>query len=264
MIREAAARILAGESLRSVCADLDGRGVPSATGRAWTLQGAAQHAALGPHLGTPGASRPGGGRRRVAGDHLGRRLRPAARPPGQGGGARPSGPDPPPLPAQRRPPQLRPMRQPHGMPGPSPAASAATCALPGPGFAGCGRMATLAEPVEALVAEAVLQRLDTPELAAALADARHADAEADHLHTELAADEAMLDDAGPGLRRPHPQPSGVDGRPSAHPGPHRLGPPPPVPHLPHPPPRRVRRPLRPAPGRLGRLSPSPVSTPSSG
>ncbi|MFH1329909.1 MAG: hypothetical protein ABIJ48_04560 [Actinomycetota bacterium] len=32
----------------------------------------------------------------------------------------------------------------------------------GPGFGGCGRMATVADPVEALIAEVVLQRLDTP------------------------------------------------------------------------------------------------------
>jgi hypothetical protein len=54
-------------------------------------------------------------------------------------------------------------------------------------------MATLAEPVEALIAEAVLQRLDTPELAAALAHTRQANTEIEALHTDLAADETMLD-----------------------------------------------------------------------
>ncbi len=54
-------------------------------------------------------------------------------------------------------------------------------------------MATMAEPLEATIAEAVLQRLDTPELAAALADIRQADAEAEGLHTQVSTDEAMLD-----------------------------------------------------------------------
>jgi site-specific DNA recombinase len=54
-------------------------------------------------------------------------------------------------------------------------------------------MATVAEPVEALVAEAVLQRLDTPEMAAALGEVRQANAELDQLHTQVSDDEAMLD-----------------------------------------------------------------------
>jgi site-specific DNA recombinase len=40
----------------------------------------------------------------------------------------------------------------------------------GPGFNGCGKIRVLAEPVEDLVAEAVIQRLDSPHLAAALAE----------------------------------------------------------------------------------------------
>jgi hypothetical protein len=36
---------------------------------------------------------------------------------------------------------------------------------PGPGFDGCGRLAVIAEPVEEIVVEAVLYRLDTPALA---------------------------------------------------------------------------------------------------
>jgi hypothetical protein len=43
--------------------------------------------------------------------------------------------------------------------------------LTGPGRPGCGKLAVLAEHVEALISEAVLIRLDTPELAAALAGA---------------------------------------------------------------------------------------------
>ena len=55
-------------------------------------------------------------------------------------------------------------------------------------------MATVAEPLESFVAQAVLYRLDTPELAAALRDARHANQEHDQLTSQVAADEAMLDE----------------------------------------------------------------------
>ena len=63
----------------------------------------------------------------------------------------------------------------------------------GPGFGGCGKMATVAEPLEGFVADAVLYRLDTPELAAALTDARRANAEHDQLANEVADDQVMLD-----------------------------------------------------------------------
>ena len=38
----------------------------------------------------------------------------------------------------------------------------------GPGFSGCGRLSVMAEPLEQFVVEAVLYRLDSPELAAAM------------------------------------------------------------------------------------------------
>jgi site-specific DNA recombinase len=62
----------------------------------------------------------------------------------------------------------------------------------GPGLAGCGGIAVLAEPLEQLIAEAVLYRLDTPELAAALAGATTEDAEADAAQASLAADRTQL------------------------------------------------------------------------
>ena len=38
IIRECAARVLAGDSLRSVCSDLNSRGIASATGKQWSPQ----------------------------------------------------------------------------------------------------------------------------------------------------------------------------------------------------------------------------------
>jgi DNA invertase Pin-like site-specific DNA recombinase len=63
----------------------------------------------------------------------------------------------------------------------------------GPGQPGCGRMSTIAEPVEELIVEAVLYRLDTPELAAALTDARAEQSELAALHDQVTADQEMLD-----------------------------------------------------------------------
>jgi hypothetical protein len=52
----------------------------------------------------------------------------------------------------------------------------------------------MSEPVEELITEAVLYRLDTPELAAALAGAASEDAEAEAAHASVAADRAQLEE----------------------------------------------------------------------
>jgi DNA invertase Pin-like site-specific DNA recombinase len=62
----------------------------------------------------------------------------------------------------------------------------------GPGQPGCGRIGVLADPLEALIAEAVLYRLDTPELAAALAGAVATNADAAATGDALALDQAQL------------------------------------------------------------------------
>ena len=57
---------------------------------------------------------------------------------------------------------------------------------------GCGGLTVVAPPVEALISEAVLYRLDTPELADALADRAAADATLAALNTALAEDQEQL------------------------------------------------------------------------
>ena len=57
---------------------------------------------------------------------------------------------------------------------------------------GCGRVAILAEPSKRFIAEAVLYRLDTPELAAALAGAALPDDDGEQAN--LAADRAQLEE----------------------------------------------------------------------
>jgi hypothetical protein len=64
----------------------------------------------------------------------------------------------------------------------------------GPNYTGCGRIAILAEPLEHLIAEAVILRLDTPELAAAM-DGRATDlAPATVDHEAVARDNAQLEE----------------------------------------------------------------------
>lgn len=63
--------------------------------------------------------------------------------------------------------------------------------LPGPDHRGCGRLTVVAEPLEDFLVEAVLQRLDGPELADVMAGQR-GDAGAGELSDGLAGDEAQL------------------------------------------------------------------------
>ena len=62
----------------------------------------------------------------------------------------------------------------------------------GPGLPGCGRVAIKADPLEAFIVDAVLYRLDTPELAAALEGASPPDDSGERAN--LAADKAQLEE----------------------------------------------------------------------
>jgi DNA invertase Pin-like site-specific DNA recombinase len=64
----------------------------------------------------------------------------------------------------------------------------------GPDHRGCGGTMIVAPPVEELVAQAVLHRLDTPELAAALTGQADDDSQAAALSAQLAEDREQLDD----------------------------------------------------------------------
>lgn len=66
--------------------------------------------------------------------------------------------------------------------------------LSGPDHGGCGRLTVVAEPVEALITQAVLTRLDSPELADALAGKVNQNAELDAVAEQLAADQARLEE----------------------------------------------------------------------
>jgi DNA invertase Pin-like site-specific DNA recombinase len=191
-IREAARRVLAGESWRSVCSDFNERGITTSTGGAWTIQTmrrmltSARISGRREHHGEVVADGVWPGIISAEDSDRLRAIRSRA------GGSAPSGRTP------RRylltggllrcglcdtPMVSRPRTD---------GTRRYVCAA-GPGFGGCGRMATVADPIEHLVAQAVLHRLDTPELAAALTDARQANAEHAHLADQVANDDRMLD-----------------------------------------------------------------------
>ena len=64
----------------------------------------------------------------------------------------------------------------------------------GPDHGGCGRLTVVAAPLEELVADAVLLRLDTPDLAAALAGAVRSDADTAALMDAISEDREQLDE----------------------------------------------------------------------
>jgi hypothetical protein len=64
----------------------------------------------------------------------------------------------------------------------------------GPGRPGCGGIAVMAEPLEQLITDAVLYRLDTPEMAAALAGRGRHDSESAAARDSLASDQSQLEE----------------------------------------------------------------------
>ena len=188
IVRECAKRVLAGESLRSVAIDLNARGVAAAGGGTWSsqtlrrtlslarLSGQREHngeivsVAEWPAIITPSETaqlralfadpnrRTRTGPRRyllhglLACSHCGERL--VARP--RAGGE----------------------RRYH-------------CAR-GPGFSGCGKTTIKAEPVEAFVVDAVLHRIDSPQIAAAV-EGRPREPDAQRWYDELQAAQAQLE-----------------------------------------------------------------------
>lgn len=171
LIRAAAARILAGDSIRSVCADWTARGVATVTGKAWTqttlkrIVTAGRTCGWREHHGVLTA--PLAGVEAVLDRDVVEQLRAVLRDParrrntiarryllsgglarcGQCGGVVGT-----PLVARPRDDGRR----------------RYVCAS-GPGFAGCGRTYVLADPLEDLVADALFEAVDSPRYAAAVA-----------------------------------------------------------------------------------------------
>jgi site-specific DNA recombinase len=66
--------------------------------------------------------------------------------------------------------------------------------LKGPDHGGCGRLTVVAAPVEELLTEAVLARLDSTQLSDALAGKASTDADVTALAAQVEADQGRLDE----------------------------------------------------------------------
>jgi site-specific DNA recombinase len=189
LIRDAAARLLAGDSIRAIAAEWEARGVLSPAGKPFSPF-AFRRMIASPRL---------SGQREHRGEIVGPAIWKPILTPEQTTGIRTT------LAANRHA-RRRPTRR-YFLTGilRCGRCTAALVARPtmdgtrryvcatGPGFSGCGRLAINAEPVESFIAEAVLLRLDTPELAAALATA-DADPASASDRESLHEDEAQLED----------------------------------------------------------------------
>ena len=189
VIRECASRLLAGEAVRSICRDLDERGVPTVSGRAWTTQ------TLRRVLMSGRVS----GQREYHGELVSVAEWPAIITPEQTTRIRAllKDPDRRTNKSARRYLLVRLLRC--GLCGETlvsrPRAGGArgyTCAK-GPNFSGCGRVSIGADKLEQFVVEAVLYRLDTPELAAALSGVP-SDPDAERWQEEIIQSQAQLEE----------------------------------------------------------------------
>jgi DNA invertase Pin-like site-specific DNA recombinase len=187
IVKEAAKRILAGETLRSVCVDLNNRRVPTVTGKQWTttvLRGILNSGSISGQV-----------------EHLGQIVAtgdwPAIITPSET--------------TRLRTKFSNPARRTNRTPRRYPLTGLLRCGLcgakmvarpredgvrryvcaKGPGLSGCGRMAILSESLEKFVTEAILHRLDTPDLQRALVQQVTQDDEAEALQRQI--DEARAD-----------------------------------------------------------------------
>jgi DNA invertase Pin-like site-specific DNA recombinase len=189
IVRECARRFLAGESLRSITADLNRRGVPAAGGGAWSQQ------SLRRMLGGARIS----GQREHHGEIVATKAEwPAIITASQSRQIRATLADP----ARRT--SKEPRR--YLLAGllvcshcgeklvarPRAGGQRRYSCVSGGGFAGCGKTAIKADDVEQFIAEAVLYRLDSPEVAAAV-EGRPKEPDAQRWYDQLEADQAQLE-----------------------------------------------------------------------
>ena len=187
VIREAAKRILAGDTLRSVCADLQERDEPTVTGTAWTTS-VIRKLLMSPRI---------AGQREHRGAIAGDASWPAIIKPEQAARLRAILGDP--RRRAQRPPRrylLTGMLR-CGLCGAALIARprvndqrAYVCAK-GPNHRGCGGIGVLADPLEEFVVEAVLHRLESPELALSIGGENDDAAAAVE---QIASDQALLED----------------------------------------------------------------------
>ncbi|MHB8437838.1 MAG: recombinase family protein [Acidimicrobiales bacterium] len=190
IIREAAVRILAGDTLRSVCKDLNERNVKTVTGRQWSTT----------VLRTILTSGRISGQREHHGEIVAKGVWPAIVTAAQT--------------ARLRTLLLDPERRTNRSPRRYPLTGLLFCGVcgarlvarprddgqrryicaKGPNFSGCGKSTALAEPLEQFIAEAVLHRLDTPKLQRAVQRTLAAEDDAESLQADLDDADAELEE----------------------------------------------------------------------
>jgi site-specific DNA recombinase len=167
VIRESARRALAGESLRSIATSLNGRGVPSAKGGTWSPQ-TLRRMLLSARI---------GGMREHQGEIVAEGIWPAIITGAESAQLRAMLTDETRRTNRSARRYLLPRLLRCGLCEQTlvsrPTADGTRCYVcaKGPGFGGCGRISVRAQPLEEFVVEAVLYRLDSPDLAGALAGA---------------------------------------------------------------------------------------------
>lgn len=189
VIRECAARLLAGEALRSICGDLNERGVQTVTNAQWKPQ-TLRRMLLSARI---------SGQREHNGEIVARAEWPAIISPAESTRIRGllSDPDRRTNKVARRYLLVRLLRC--GLCGetlvsrPKAGGARAYVCAKGPGFSGCGRITVMADPLEQFLVEAVLYRLDSPELAAAMSG-EPGDPDAERWQAEIDQSREQLDE----------------------------------------------------------------------
>lgn len=189
VIRECARRVLAGDSLRALCLDLNERAIPTATGKAWTSQ-TLRRILMSARI---------SGRREHLGEIVAKAEWPAIISPQQSDRIRAKLGDP-----DRR--TNRSARK-YFLAGllrcghcqmklyarPRDDRTRRYVCASGPGFGGCGRVTIVADPLEQFVAEAVVHRLESPKLPQAITRPRD-DAKGTEWQAEVERTQTKLDE----------------------------------------------------------------------
>jgi DNA invertase Pin-like site-specific DNA recombinase len=189
VIRDCATRVLAGDSLRSICKDMNERGVLGATGRQWSTQ-TLRRMLMGPRI---------SGQRGHHGEIVAKAEWPAIITPKETDQLRAKlgDPDRRTNRTARRYLLARLLRCSHCgtqlYARPRADGSRRYVCASGPGFGGCGKTTVVADPVEAFVVEAVLHRLESPKLSEAMAKPAP-DARGDEWQTEIERTQAQLNE----------------------------------------------------------------------
>lgn len=187
IVREVVERFLAGESLRRLAIDLNARGITTSTGGKW-VQGSLRRMLASARI---------SGQREHHGEIVGKAVWPGIITPTETAQIRAILADP-----ERNRNQGARKYLLHGLlvcshcgerlvARPRAGGQRRYACATGPGFSGCGKTYITAEEAERFVVEAVLQRLDSPEIAASLAG-KPTDPELERWHEQLEADQAQL------------------------------------------------------------------------